>query len=188
MQDLVKENWDATNAWTQEQYDQAQKVFSDLKDTTFESWDESRLREFLLKQGVISPSGPREKLVLAAHQHYTAYSKAASSFASSASDCASTKVYGDPIHQASKSASSAAMQATQTVTRALDNSKDYVYSTWDDNRLRSYLEEKGVIKPQQQATREQLLSFMHDSYAKAAEPAWEAWSDSYIVSLQLSSF
>jgi hypothetical protein len=52
---------------------------------------------------------------------------------------------------------------------------------WDDNRLRSYLEEKGVIKTKQQATRDQLLAKMKESYASVANPVWSAWSDSYIV-------
>ena len=53
---------------------------------------------------------------------------------------------------------------------------------WDDNHLRSYLEEKGIIKTKQQATRDELLAKMRETYAQAANPIWQAWSDSYIVS------
>ena len=53
---------------------------------------------------------------------------------------------------------------------------------WDDNRLRSYLEERGVIKTKSQATRDELLGKMRDAYAKTTNPIWQAWSDSYIVS------
>jgi hypothetical protein len=59
-------------------------------------------------------------------------------------------------------------------------------SSWDDNRLRSYLEEKGVIKTKQQATRDELLAKMNEAYAKTTNPIWQAWSDSYIVSLSSS--
>lgn len=163
-----------------------------MQDTAFDSWDESRLREFLLEQGVVAPSGPREKLVLAAKQHYRGYTNAASSLASSASSAASTAVYGAPSDQASASAaslystasntvSSAAAQASETLARAFDDSKDYVYSTWDDNQLRDYLVDKGVIKSNQQTTREKMLEYMRDSYAKTSNPVWEAYSDSYLV-------
>ena len=130
---------------------------------------------------------------MAAKQHYRGYTNAAASLASTASASASSAIYGDESEQASKSASSLYSKASDTVSslsaqaseatvRALDDSKDYVYSTWDDNKLRSYLEEKGVIKTKQQTTRDQLLAYMRDSYANVANPAWDAWSDSYMVS------
>ncbi|KAL0574442.1 hypothetical protein V5O48_007505 [Marasmius crinis-equi] len=178
--DLVKANWNTASAWTYDQYNNAQKTFVDMRDTTFDTWDESRLREFLLEQGIVAPSGPREQLVLLAKSRYRAYTDAASSFTSSASRAASTAVYGDAKYQATQSLSSIAAQATKEAQRTLDDSKDYVYSTWDDNRLRSYLEEKGVIKTKSEKKREELLSLMRDNYAKVANPVWEAWSDSYI--------
>lgn len=204
LEELVKSNWQSSSAWTRDQYDRAQQVFSNYKDSAFDTWDDSRLREFLLEQGVVAPSGPREKLVLAAKQYYRGYTDAAASYASTASHAASSAIYGDEKDQASKSAtslyskasntassvagqasntvSSVAAQASESAVRALDDSKDYVYSTWDDNRLRSYLEEKGVIETKQQATRDQLLAYMRDSYAKVSNPVWDAWSDSYMVS------
>ncbi|OJT03930.1 hypothetical protein TRAPUB_5383 [Trametes pubescens] len=56
-------------------------------------------------------------------------SKGASSLASSASAQASTAVYGNSWQQASKSASSIAALATDNAAIALDDTKDYVYST-----------------------------------------------------------
>ncbi|EPQ55816.1 hypothetical protein GLOTRDRAFT_138588 [Gloeophyllum trabeum ATCC 11539] len=178
LQDLVKANWNSASSWTQDSYYKAQQSFQGIKDSTFDAWDDSRLREFLLEQGVVNPSGPREQLVLLAKQKYKSYTDYASSLSSTASKSASTAIYGDSAHQASKSASSVIAQATQTAAKKLDDTKDYVYSTWDDNRLRSYLEQKGVIEPKQQATREQLLGYMRDAYAKTANPVWDAWSDS----------
>ncbi|KAL5498321.1 hypothetical protein ACEPAH_2463 [Sanghuangporus vaninii] len=191
LQDLVASNWNTFGAWSQEQFEKAQKVFGDTKDTAFENWDESRLREFLLEQGVVAPSGPREQLVLAAKQRYRGYTNAASSLASTASRAASTAIYGGPAARASKSgtsvlsvasktASSITSQATESLTRAFDDSKDYVYSTWNDNQLRDYLVKKGVIKSNQKTTRDQLLAYMRDTYAKTTDPIWEAWSDSYM--------
>lgn len=124
------------SAWSAEQYQKAQQVFQGLKADAFDSWDESRLREFLLEQGVVEPKGTREQLSLLAKQKYRAYSSAASSYsnsatslASQASQSASTAVYGDSSYQASKSISSAIAQATNDVSRKLEDSKDYVYST-----------------------------------------------------------
>ncbi|THH01684.1 hypothetical protein EW145_g6869 [Phellinidium pouzarii] len=191
LQDLVASNWDSARAWTQDQYARAQRVFGDMQDTAFESWDDSRLREFLLEQGVVVPTGPREKLVLAAKQHYRGHSNAASSFSSSVSSVVSTALYGVPSDQASASATSlysaasdtvsgAAAQASETFARALDDSKDYVYSTWDQNQLRDYLVDKGVINSNQQMSREKMLEYMRDAYAKITDPIWDAYSDSYL--------
>lgn len=199
LKSLVESNWNTASAWTYDQYASAQKAFTDLRDTTFETWDESHLRAFLLQYGVVAPKGPREHLVLLAQQKYRAYSNAASSYAASASAAASTAVYGDTPSQLSKSAASAssgvvsqastAVHAAQTAAvRQLDASKDYIYSTWSDNEMRSWLEERGVIKTKSQHKRDELLQKMHESYAAVADPIWEAWSDSYIVSPFYSSF
>jgi len=64
----------------------------------------------------------------------------------------------------------------------MDETRDYVYSTWDDNKLRAYLEDKGVITSRQKTTRDQLLAYMSDAYVAVANPVWEAWSESYMVS------
>ena len=151
LQAAVKAHWDTASQWTSEQYNKAQVAFANLKADAFDTWDESRLREFLLEQGVVNPSGTREQLALLAKQKWRQYSsaasaysktasrtassvasqasKSASSLASSASAQASTAVYGDSLHQASKSASSIAALATDNAAIALDDTKDYVYST-----------------------------------------------------------
>ncbi|KAJ7160979.1 hypothetical protein C8R46DRAFT_1000948 [Mycena filopes] len=177
LQDLVKSNWNSATAWTYDQYASAQKSFADLREASFDAWDESRLREFLLEQGVVEPKGPREQLVLLAKSKYAAYTSAASSFSAQAS----TAVYGDSTHQMTKSASSLAAQATREAARQLDDAKDYVYSTWEDNRLRNYLVEKGVLaKDAADKKRAELLALMRDAYAKTTTPVYEAWSDSYM--------
>ncbi|KAJ7353333.1 hypothetical protein DFH08DRAFT_922997 [Mycena albidolilacea] len=177
LKDLVQSNWNLATAWTYDQYASAQKSFADVRESTFDAWDESRLREFLLEQGVVAPKGPREQLVLLAKNKYAAYTSAASSFSAQAS----TAVYGDSTHQATKSVSSVIAQATREAARQLDDSKDYVYSTWEDNRLRSFLVEKGALaKDSADKKRVELLTLMRDVYARVTTPIWEAWSDSYM--------
>jgi len=124
----------APSKWTRDQYEAAQKYFQGVKESTFDTWSESRLREFLLEQGIVAPSGPRESLVLTAKGQYRAYTDAASSLSTSLASRA-TNCYV----QVSKSASSIIAQATTEAARQADAGKDYVYSTWDDNQLRDYL-------------------------------------------------
>lgn len=181
LQELVKQNWNSASAWTYDQYASAQKSFADIRDSTFDAWDESRLREFLLQQGVVAPKGPREQLVILAKDKYRDYMNAASLFTSQAGASASSAYYGDTGYQATKSLSSIAARATNGAARVMNDSKDYVYSTWDDNMLRSYLEDKGVIKTKAQMTRGDMLAKMKDAYASVTQPVWDTWSDSYMV-------
>ena len=134
-----------------------------LKDDYFNSWDDSRLREFLLEQGIVPPSGPRDQLVLLAKQKYTtAYSpKTASDIVSSI-------------------AATAVAQATNDVIRKLDDNKDYVYSSWDDSKMKKFLQDKGK-ESSTAPTHQELLKKMTEVYANAGDPVWNAWSDSYMV-------
>jgi len=179
----VKANWDTASSWTQDQYNSAQKSFTSVKDDSFDTWTESDLRSWLLERGIVSPNSKREELVLLAKHQYTDYQNAA-------------KQWGE---WASASASSAASEATDTVKefaaartneaqQVLDDSKDYVYSTWDDNTIREYLVKQGVLKTKEQKTRAELLKMMRNTYAAAANPTWDAWSTSYIVRSSFSSF
>ena len=161
----MAENWWSYTAWTNEQYGNAQKSFQNIKESTFESWDESRLREFLLEQGIVEPKGPREKLILLAKNHYNAYKDAGSSLSYSVTDTVSGLF----------------STSTDGAWKALDDSKDYVYSTWDDTRMKGYLVSRGVLKSDSQKTRDQYLKLMKEHYAAVADPVWQAWSDSYIV-------
>ncbi|CAE6524875.1 unnamed protein product [Rhizoctonia solani] len=187
LKELVQENWNSAQAWSEARINQASKSFADLKESAFDTWDESQLRSFLVEQGVVAPSGPKEKLALTAKQYYRSYASAVSSFSAAASATASTAVYGDHGYQASKSASSASRSASSVAAsssaraaKALEDSKDYVYSSWSDSDLRAYLEKHGVVKTQAQLTREQLLAQMRTAYASATNPVYNAWSTSYM--------
>ncbi|KAF9219310.1 hypothetical protein BS17DRAFT_426410 [Gyrodon lividus] len=190
---LVDANWanpppptpshaEAGRQWTFDQYNRAQSTFANIKANTFDKWDESRLRTFLLEQGVVAPSGPREQLILLAKQKYRSYTDAAAHFSSIAPISASSAYAGatDIACSASQSVGTAAAQAAHEVARLIDDSKDYVYSTWDDNRLKSWLEEHGVVEARKAGTREELTKLASEFYCKAADPLWESWSDSYI--------
>lgn len=193
--DLVGANWqtapalfsayaEAGRQWSLDQFNKAQHTFEYIKDDSFDKWDESKLRTFLLEQGVVAPSGPREQLVLLAKQKYRAYTDAAEFYSSLASSSASS-VYAsatDTANYASQCISSAVIQATNEVARAIDDSKDYIYSTWDDSRFRTWLEEHGVVEARTANTRDELIRLSNDYFSKATSAVWETWSDSYIVS------
>jgi Putative nuclear envelope organisation protein len=172
LQQLVKANWHSSRAWTQDQYTRAQQSFQNIRDSTFDAWDESRLREWLLGQGIVAPSGPREQLLLLAKQRYKSYTDAASSFTNSV-----TSVMSDT----SQTAEHYVTMATDEVGRKLEDTKDYVYSSWDESQLKDWLVSKGAIKSDQQKSRDEMLKLMHKYYAKVADPTWSAWSDSYMV-------
>jgi hypothetical protein len=162
----------AASKWTAEQYEAAQKSFQGLKESAFDTWSDSRLREFLLEQGIVAPSGPRESLVLAAKGQYKAYTDAASSLAHQATAT---------VDSAASQASSYAAQATAEAFRQADLGRDYVYSSWDDSKLKEYLVKKGLMKSKEQKKRDEMLAMMRNAYTSTTDPVWKAWSDSYIV-------
>ena len=48
--------------WTQEQLDKSQKYFHGVKDDSFNNWNESRLRQFLMDNGIIEPKGTKVRI------------------------------------------------------------------------------------------------------------------------------
>lgn len=73
-----------------------------------------------------------------------------------------------------------AARSTDSLLGAMDDSKDYIYSTWDDNQLRTWLEQRGYIRTQAQVSRDEMLKKMKDAYGSATDPIYLAWSDSYM--------
>jgi hypothetical protein len=105
----------------------------------------------------------------------SAASASASSGASAASSAA-TSAYT----AASSSVSSVIAQATQEVAREADDARDYVYSTWDDSRLRQFLQDRGLVEPHAETTRAHLLRKMREAYRGATDPLYSAWNDAYL--------
>ncbi|KAI0314946.1 hypothetical protein OF83DRAFT_1134392 [Amylostereum chailletii] len=174
LQELVKANWvsaqehaqdayDAASHYNKDAYDYGQQVLKSGQqngqaafDNVVETWDESRLRQFLLEHGVVEPKGPREQLVVMAKQKYNQYLKQ------------------------TQRASAYIAQATADIGRKASDERDWAYSTWDDSQLRNFLVEKGILKSKQQATRDEMVAKFQEYYRSAADPVWEAWSDSYL--------
>ncbi|KAJ3889983.1 hypothetical protein GG344DRAFT_50572 [Lentinula edodes] len=163
------------SSWTPAQYESFQNSIASMRDSTFDAWDESRLREWLLEQGIVAPKGPREEIVLVAKRRWRDWQDAKANFDSSAASMGSS---------ASSVVSSAMSQASSTVLpqHPLDDTKDYVWSTWDDTQLRKYLVQKGVIDDRTAAgkKRDELVALVKDGYNSAQGNIWEMWGDSYI--------
>jgi hypothetical protein len=178
----VQANWDSARTYVAKQTGAAQKTFGTNKgvaDSVVDSWTDSQLRAYLLEQGVISPSSKREELVVLAKQRYND----AGNIASQASKSV-TSAYSAATHAASETISSAWYAATDAPVQAYDytaaklnDASDYVYSTWTDNQLKDYLVEKGVIKSNSKAKRDELLTQMNSAYSSAATNVYDTWSD-----------
>ncbi|KZV62955.1 hypothetical protein PENSPDRAFT_758355 [Peniophora sp. CONT] len=185
LQELVKKNWAETAASASSAYDAASATAGDYYDaaaakgndaygagqhvfqaaeqqrkaaweSTIEAWDESALRNFLLERGVVEPKGTREELALLAKQKYREYMKTMGS------------------------ASAYAAQATADIGRKASEQRDWAYSTWTDSQFHDFLVEKGLVKSQQQATRDEMINQFNSWYHSAVDPAYDAWSDSYL--------
>ncbi|KIK52733.1 hypothetical protein GYMLUDRAFT_179817 [Collybiopsis luxurians FD-317 M1] len=174
------------SSWTPSQYASFQDTFASLRDGTFDAWDESRLREWLLEQGIVAPKGPREEIVLLAKRRWKDWEEARAKYSASASN--SAHAYASSASatasEASSAVSSYVAQATANVLppRPFDTAKDYVWSTWDDTQLRKFLVDKGVIDNRTAAgkKRDELIQLAKEHYNSAQESAWETWSDSYM--------
>ena len=129
------------------------------------SWNESQLKEFLLENDIVAPD-------------------------SSLNDLRElTKELVKEIEASASSVSSSVPKPTtftslnyvyDSLLNDLNDSKDFIYSNWSDNQLRSYLENKGIIRSKSQLKRDELLSYMRKHYAEVTEPIYEAWSDNCI--------
>jgi hypothetical protein len=47
LKDLVQSHWNLATAWTYDRYASTQNSFADVRESTFDTWDESRLHKFL---------------------------------------------------------------------------------------------------------------------------------------------
>ena len=111
-------------------------------------------------------------------QAVSSVSSAASAVSSGIFDGASSissGAYGIP-----SSVSSQAAWASAQVQKKLDDAKDYVFSSWDDNQLRTWLEEHNVVTTPDKSDRSALLNSVRDAYLKVTSPIYEAWSTSTI--------
>jgi hypothetical protein len=145
-----------------------------------DAWTDSELREFLLKNGIVAPSSKAEELRILAKQQLEKTPGFASQASASASSLGAqaTAALGEAYY----ASADAPRLAYDYLSNAFDETKDYVYSSWSDSDLRSYLESKGVVKTPVEAKRDDLVSQVKGLYNDAADNVYDTWSDTYLVS------
>ncbi|KAI5858580.1 putative MSC1 protein [Tricharina praecox] len=135
-----------------------------VSDAVFNSWSDSKLKEFLDTHNVKVPQGStRNELIALARRNKAYYSgeSAASSISSAAS--AATSVVGDK-----------ASKATDTANYYGQVAFDKVIEQWSDTRLKAYLDSRGVPVPQA-SKRDELLAKVRLHKHKAAT-GYGAWT------------
>ncbi|KAJ4473059.1 hypothetical protein J3R30DRAFT_759691 [Lentinula aciculospora] len=186
----------AFSSWSADQYESFQNSIASLRDSSFKDWDDSQLRKWLLDQGIVAPNGPREEIVQAAKRRFREWQDAKIKFDASASNLGSSasSVVSSAMSQASSTVATTASSASSAVVsyaaqataelpqHPLDDTKDYVWSAWDDTQLRKYLAQKGVIDDRTAAgkKRDELITLIKDGYKSTEGNVWEMWSDNYI--------
>ncbi|KAF9234015.1 hypothetical protein BU15DRAFT_66091 [Melanogaster broomeanus] len=141
----------------------------------YSKWSQHELCTWLENHNIRwTPTGPVP--ILSSHAEA---GRQWSAYYSSIASASASSVYADATDtadSASQTVSDVAAQAVSGVTRVFDDSKDYVYSTWDDNRLRSWLEDHGI--PSDAASRSSLIGEMERYYYNISDKVWNTWSDS----------
>lgn len=135
-----------------------------VSDTIFNSWSDSKLKEFLDKNNIKVPQGSTRNELLALVRrnkaHYmgdTISGSAASAYSSATSVC------GDKVSQATDGASGCVRSAF-----------DEVIEQWSNTRLKSYLDSRGVPVPQN-GKRDELLAQVR-LYKHKAATGFGAWT------------
>uniref|UniRef100_A0A0D6QU78 SAP domain-containing protein n=1 Tax=Araucaria cunninghamii TaxID=56994 RepID=A0A0D6QU78_ARACU len=133
----------------------------------FDTWSDSKLKEFLDEQGVPIPQGSKknEMIALARKQRAKLTGNAASSASASGESA-----YG----AATSSAGNAYAQATDGASVAASDAFEQASNTWSDSRLKAYLDARGVPVPQS-GKRDDLLSAVRLNAHKAST-GWSAWT------------
>ena len=57
------------------------------------------------------------------------------------------------------------------------DTKSYVYSTWSNNELKSWLIKNGYLKSKEEKTRDELLNLLDKYYTKSREVVISSWND-----------
>jgi len=142
----------------------AQNAKNTVVDSVFDSWSDSRLKEFLDKNNVKIPQGSKRNELLALVRRNKAYYTGDTVSGSAAS------VYGY--------ATSAGGQKVSEVTGAASDyaqtTFDKVVESWSDSRLKAYLDSRGVPVPQN-GKRDELLAKVRLHKHKAAS-GYGAWT------------
>lgn len=135
-----------------------------ISDSIFDTWSESKLKEFLDKNNVRVPQGSTKNELLALARRNKAYLSTDSAYNATAG------VY----NSAKDAAAEKVAQATDTASSYGQNAFDKIIEQWSDTRLKAYLDSRGVPCPQA-SKRDELLAKVRLHKHKAAS-GYGAWT------------
>jgi len=141
--------------------DSAKKTVSD---TIFDTWSDSKLKEFLDKNSVKVPQGStRNELIALARRNKAYYIGESAASSASRAGASATSAVGNK-----------ASKATDTANYYGQVAFDTVVEQWSDTRLKAYLDSRGVPVPQA-SKRDELLAKVRLHKHKAAT-GYGAWT------------
>lgn len=141
-----------------------------LSNALFDSWSDSKLKEFADKNGIKVPQGSkRNELIALARKHRASLlNEGVSASAASAFGAATSKAG----NQFAKATDNAALMA--------DHAFESAIATWSDSRLKAYLDSRGVPVPQSGKKDEMLAAVrLHKHKASTGYNAWtfDTWTN-----------
>ena len=144
----------------------AEAAQESLSNALFDSWSDSKLKEWADEQGIKVPQGSKRNELLAIvrkHRHLLLNeASSASASAASAFGAATTKAGNEYA------------QATDDASLLTDEAFDNTISAWGNSRLKGYLDARGVPVPQS-GKRDELLAKVRLNKHKA-ETGFSAWT------------
>ncbi|KAG6011960.1 hypothetical protein E4U54_007793 [Claviceps lovelessii] len=142
----------------------AQAAYATLTDGVIDSWSHSQLKEFCDKNNIPVPQGTRENELrsLLRKQRASIAGDNVQAKASSAMGAATSKVK----NEYAKATDSASLAAQQAFDRAM--------STWSENRLKAYLDARGIPVPQ--GSNADSLRAIVRKHAYKAASGYQAWT------------
>jgi hypothetical protein len=142
----------------------ASSATGQVSEAIFDTWSDSRIKEWADSKGIKVPQGStRNELLALARKHKASLSvEDVGSSAASAFGAATSKV-GE---QASR--------ATEAVKQSVDDVFNGAISTWSDSRLKAFLDARGVPVPQA-GKRDELVAAVRRNRHKAAN-SYSSWT------------
>jgi hypothetical protein len=145
----------------------AASVQASLSDALFDSWSDSKLKEFLDEHGIPAPQGSKknELIALARKHRASLVGNDASSVSGSAASA-----YG----AATSRAGNEYARATDDASLAAEDAFNSAADTWSESRLKAFLDARGVPVPQG-SKKDELVKQVRLNKHKA-QTGWSAWT------------
>ena len=141
-----------------------------LSDALFDTWSDSKIKEFLDEHGVPVPQGSKKNELIALARKHRASLGASASTASASVSSKGSSAYG----AASSKAGNEAAKATDDASAKAEDLFNSAVGTWSDSRLKAYLDARGVPVPQG-GKRDELMAKVRLNQHKAVS-GWSAWT------------